>query len=227
MVTGVGARGQVGEAVARAFAERGATVHCLARDTGAQERAAELVAAGHSAVGHIVDLTDFTATQHVAEAIAARHGGAVHAVAAMAGGFGFSGPVGESDPTVFAQQHAVNATTAYCTARALIGAVRRGRGAFVFAASAAVLPDGRVDGLAAYAMSKGAVVQLVRVLAREERDTGVRVNAIAPLAIRTASNVASSAPGTRFVELAEVAECVVALCGPAFTRTTGQIIRLA
>jgi NAD(P)-dependent dehydrogenase (short-subunit alcohol dehydrogenase family) len=227
VVTGVSQRGQVGEAVAHAFARHGATVHCIARDAGADDRARELRAAGYSAFAHIVDLTDFEATNDVARTIAARHGGAIHAVAAMAGGFASSGPVGESDPRIYAAQHAVNATTAYATARAFAAPVRAGRGAFVFAASAAVLQDGRADTLTAYAMAKGAVVQLVRGFAREERDTGVRVNAIAPLAVRTASNAASAPPDARFVELAEVAECVVALCGPAFARVTGQIVRLA
>jgi 3-oxoacyl-[acyl-carrier protein] reductase len=227
VVTGVGHAGQLGESVARAFAELGAHMHCVNRSHDVQDRVAELRASGLTATAHETDLTDFAAAAALASQIAGMHGGKVDCVLALAGGFAMSGPVGESDPDVFARQIAVNLTSAYATARAFAPSVRAAKGAFVFAAAAAVLGTGRVAGMSAYAMAKGGLVQLVRALAQEERDSGVRVNALAPTALRTASNLQSMPGSVRYVEREEFAAAAIALCGPAFARVTGQVIELA
>jgi NAD(P)-dependent dehydrogenase (short-subunit alcohol dehydrogenase family) len=65
------------------------------------------------------------------------------------------------------------------------------------------------------------------VLAKEERDTGVRVNAIAPSAIRTASNERDMPDATNYVEREEVASVVLFLCSPAASAISGEVIRLA
>ena len=44
--------------------------------------------------------------------------------------------------------------------------------------------------MSAYAVAKSGVAALMRAIAAEERDNGVRANALAPIAIRTAANVA-------------------------------------
>jgi NAD(P)-dependent dehydrogenase (short-subunit alcohol dehydrogenase family) len=227
VVTGVGRAGQVGEIVALQFGLAGATVHCLDRSEAVQDRAADLRARGIDAVGHQCDLTDFAATRALAQSIAARHAGAVAAVAAIAGGFGMSGPLAESDPAVFSTQIAINATSALSTARAFLPAVRAARGAFIFVSAAAALPGGKVAGISAYAMAKGAVLQLVRSIAQEEVKSGVRANAIAPTALRTAANLEAMGDGIRYVEREELAAVAVALCGPAFSRVTGQVFELA
>ncbi|HKS06285.1 MAG TPA: SDR family oxidoreductase [Gemmatimonadaceae bacterium] len=227
VITGVGRRGQAGEVVARRFAELGAAVHCIDRDAGVNEVAETLASAGIAPRAHQVDLTDAGATAQLASSIAAAHGGRVAAVAAIAGGFAHSGPIADSDPAVLARQVAINLTSAYCTARAFAPSVRAARGAFVFATSAAVLPGGRVAGLSAYAAAKGGLVQLMRALAQEEREYGVRVNAVAPTALRTAANVAGMGRDVRYVELSEFADAIVTLCSSGFARATGQVIELA
>ena len=64
-------------------------------------------------------------------------------------------------------------------------------------------------------------------VAQEERDTGVRSNAIAPTAIRTASNLESMGPNARYVEREEVAEVVEFLCFSEASRSiTGQVVQL-
>lgn len=227
VVTGVGRAGQLGEVVARTFGELGATVHCVDHNASVNDRVAELRAGGVEAVAHAADLTDFDATSRLATEVAAAHGGRVDVVAALAGGFAMSGPIAESDPAVFARQIAASLTSAYATARAFLPGVRAAKGSFVFATSTSVLPGGRAAGMSAYAMAKGGLVQLVRALAQEERDTGVRANALAPTAIRTAANLQSMGREVRYVEREEFAAVLVALCGPAFSRVTGQVIELA
>jgi 3-oxoacyl-[acyl-carrier protein] reductase len=226
VITGVGRPGQAGEIVSRAFAEHGAIIECIDRSARVHDRVRDLTALGFSATGQVVDLSDAEAASAAARVTAERNGGRIAAVVALAGGFASSGPVAESDPAVHQQQLAANLTSAYLTARAFLPAVRAARGAFVFVASASALPGGSVAGISAYAMAKGGVIQLVRALAQEELDNGVRVNALAPTSIRTAANLSSMGDDVRYVEREEFAAAALALCSPAFARVTGQIIEL-
>jgi 3-oxoacyl-[acyl-carrier protein] reductase len=227
VVTGVGRAGQVGESVARAFGTLGATIHCVDRGEQVHERVSELVALGIDAHGHTVDLTDFGATAALAARIAASHHERIAAIAALAGGFAASGPLAGSNHEIFMRQISINLTSAYSTARAFLPYARVAKGAFVFAASAAVLPGGKVAGLAAYAMAKGGLLQLIRVIDQEERDTGVRAYGVAPTSVRTGANVDAMGTEIRYVEREEMADTIVALCGPAFRRASGQVFRLS
>jgi 3-oxoacyl-[acyl-carrier protein] reductase len=83
----------------------------------------------------------------------------------------------------------INLTTAYLVTHAFLPFVRAARGAIVYFASEAVLPGAKVANIAAYAAAKSGVVMLMRAVAQEERDNGVRANALAPTSIRTATNV--------------------------------------
>jgi NAD(P)-dependent dehydrogenase (short-subunit alcohol dehydrogenase family) len=226
VITGVADAGQAGASVARAFAEHGAVVHCIGRRAEVAERVREMRKVGLDAYAHQVDLTEFNAVSELARQIAAMHDGRISAVAALAGGFFSSGPIADSDPRVYERMIAVNLTTAYATARAFAPAVRAGRGAFVFVSSAAALQGGKTKGLSAYAASKGALIQLVRALAEEEREHGVRANVLAPTAIRTAENEASMGPDARYVERDTFAETLVALCSPALKAVSAQLIEL-
>jgi 3-oxoacyl-[acyl-carrier protein] reductase len=216
VVTGVGGRGQAGEAVARAFALHGAIVHCLGRDTGVRERVDELRAEGLQAYAHTVDLADFVATARVANEVAEAHRGRVAVVIGLAGGFAVSGPVAASEPGVFEKQISINLTTAYSTARAFAPPVRAAAGVFVFVSAAAVLAGGKSAGISAYAMAKAGVAELTRTFAEEEREHGVRVYAIAPTAIRTAANVASMGEKVRYIEREDFAATIIAMTRPSF-----------
>ena len=73
MVTGASAG--VGEASARAIADRGATVLCVARRQGELDRVvAEITTAGGSAHGYVCDLTDAAATGALVERVLRDHG---------------------------------------------------------------------------------------------------------------------------------------------------------
>jgi len=227
VLTGVSRRGQVGEAVARSLAESGVQVVLIDR-TGvdAEARARELRADGLAAVAHKADLTDPAQLDTVARAVANEFG-AVDALVNIAGGFAMSGKVADSDPDAWSRQLDIGLTTAYLTTRALLPLVRQRRGAIVFFASAAALPGGRVAEMSAYAVAKAGVLALMRAVAQEERDSGVRSNALAPTSIRTAANVESMGPDARYVEREEVADAVKFLCFSAASRTiSGQVIQL-
>lgn len=226
VITGFGKAGQSAEVVARAFGERGAALECVGRTQAVHERVAELRAAGFRATAHTADLTDHDATAAIARAVAQRHNGRVAAVAALAGGFAASGSVAEGDDATYARLIAINLTTARHTVRAFLPLVRAARGAFVFVTSAATQPGGRAAGIAAYAAAKGALVQFMRALAQEEAEHGVRANAVAPTAIRTATNLETMGDTARYVEREEFAAAIVLLCTPALGRVTGQVVEL-
>ena len=225
VLTGVGREGQVGEAVAQAFAERGARVFLVDHDeSNVRARAESLVARGLRAAALAADLTDAGATAALAERVRDATAGRLHAVVHLAGGFASSGPVAESDPAVWQRQLALNATTAYLTARAFLPLLRGAKGALVFFASEAVLPGARAANLAAYVASKSAVVALMQVIAQEERAHGVRANAVAPTSIRTADNVAAMGADAPMVSRETVADVVLWLCSDAARAVSGQVV---
>ena len=225
VLTGVGREGQVGEAVALAFAELGARVFLVDRqESEARARADALVASGRRAAGLGVDLTDEVAVAALAERVREATGGRVHALVHLAGGFTMSGPIVESDAGLWARQFAQNATTAYLAARAFLPLLRATKGALVFFASESVLPGGKSAGMSAYAAAKSALVALMQTLAQEEAPRGVRANAVAPTAIRTAANLAAMGPEAAYVSREDVARVVLWLCSEEARAVTGQTI---
>ena len=227
VLTGVGREGQVGEAVARGFAERGAMVVLVDRQqTEVSQRAAALKAAGFRAWGFAADLTDPQQVDEVARRTAAAHGGQIDYLVNAAGGFAASGRVAESDIALFQRQLAVNLTTAFLATRAFLPLVRAARGALLYFASEAALPEGRAAGISAYAAAKAGVLALMRAVSQEERETGVRANALAPGPIRTTANVQSGGDAGPYVEREDIVQAVLYLCSPKARAVTGQVIRL-
>jgi NAD(P)-dependent dehydrogenase (short-subunit alcohol dehydrogenase family) len=227
LITGVGAKGQVGEAVAVALAERGDTVLLVSRETAeVHSRARELAASGFPAHGYGCDLADAGAVSRLADQIRSEHGRKLDALVNLAGGFAASGPLAESDPAAFERMIRINYTTAYLTTRAFLPDLVAARGSIVFFASEAVLEGARAGGIAAYVAAKSAVVALMRSVADEGRPMGVRANALAPGSIRTTANEASMGADTRYVERVDVASTVMFLCSPEARAITGQVIRL-
>lgn len=227
VLTGVSRPGQVGEAVAADLAERGASLVLIDR-TGieAEARAQELRDRGLRATAAHADLTDPQQLNAVSLAVAKEFDG-IDALVNIAGGFSMSGKVSDSDPDAWARQLGIGLTTAYLTTRAFLPLLRTRRGALVFFSSAAALPGARVAEMSAYAVSKAGVLTLMRAVAQEERDTGVRSNALAPTAIRTAANIESMGDAARYVEREQVADAVRFLCfSDAGRSITGQVIQL-
>jgi NAD(P)-dependent dehydrogenase (short-subunit alcohol dehydrogenase family) len=227
VLTGVGREGQVGEAVARAFAERGARVLLVDRqEEEARARSDALLKDGLRSASLSADLSDPAAVEALAARVRDATSGRVHALVHLAGGFAASGPVADSDPAAWTRQLTINFTTAYLTARAFLPLVRATKGAMVFFGSEAALPGARVSGIGAYAAAKGAVLTLVQAIAQEERDNGVRANALAPAAIRTAANIAEMGADAAYVTREAVAEVAVWLCSDAARAVTGQVVRV-
>ena len=225
VLTGVGREGQVGEAVAQAFAEHGARVFLVDHiEENVRARAEALLARGLRAAYLAADLTDVAATMTLAERVRDATAGRVHAVVHLAGGFAMSGPVADSDPAIWQRQLAMNATTAYLTARAFLPSLRTAKGSLVFFASEAVLPGARATNVSAYVASKSAVVALMQAIAQEEHAHGVRANAVAPATIRTTANIAAMGAEMPMVTREAVADVVLWLCSDAARAVNGQLV---
>lgn len=191
----------------------------------AEDRAREIRDAGGEASAFGCDLTDPTAVEELARRVG-RDRDRLDALVNVAGGFGITGALSESDPSAFRRQFEINLTTAYLATRAFLPSIRAAKGSVVFFASEAALPGGSVAGLAAYAAAKSAVVALARAVAQDEATHGVRSNTVAPGAMRTAANLATMGDA-RYVELDDVASVVLFLCSDEARAITGQVVRLS
>ena len=225
VLTGVGRVGQVGEFVARRFAEQHFALAIIDRSAeDAEARATTLRDAGFHATAYPCDLTNEAQVTEVASRVT--QNGPVAALVNMAGGFAMSGDIADSDPAQWKKQFDINHTTAYLATRAFLPALRQTRGAVVYFASAAALPGGVTKGMAAYAAAKGAVITLMRSVAEQEARLGVRANAVAPSAIRTADNEKTMGADAPYVERADVAEAVLFLCSEGARAVSGQVLEL-
>jgi NAD(P)-dependent dehydrogenase (short-subunit alcohol dehydrogenase family) len=234
VLTGATRQGQVGEAVARAFAERGAAIALLGRDPAElDERVRALSATGARAAGFAADLADAAQAERAARAVGEAFGGRIDALVHLAGGFAMSGPVAEADVAVLHRLLSINLVTAFVTTRYLLPLLRAGAGggrgggaAIVYFASAAVLPGTAAPEMSAYAAAKSGVLALMRAVAAEERERGVRANALAPTSIRTGDNVRAMGEGVHYIERESVADAVMWLCSDASRDVSGQVIGL-
>src|SRR5258706_352593 len=151
----------------------------------------------------------------------------VYVVVNVAGGFFSFGPFTAVTPETLERELAVNFKTAFFVCQAAVPVLlARGssRGAIVNFASIAAVRS--VMHMAAYGAAKSAVAGLTRALAREYRDAGLRVNAVAPATVRTADNVAQMQPDpkTPFVEIDEGVQTVLFLARDAARAITGQTV---
>src|SRR5690606_16922843 len=119
------------------------------------------------------------------------------------------GPVADTDDGAWRNEIENNATSAFLVLRAALPLLRERRGSVVLFASPA--GERAVKGLAAYSAAKAGIIALTRAVALEEKAAGVRVNAIAPGTIDTASNREASGEDAQFVTREEIAEVALFL----------------
>jgi len=225
LVTGVGRVGQIGHAVARGFGRAGARL--LLADVnavGLADRVKEFSGEGIAAKSSAGDLTQPDVAR-AAVAAAQAHFGGLDVVVNVAGGLFSFGPFTEVKPDALDRELAVNFKTAFFMCQAAMPALlTRGGGAIVNFASIAVVRS--LMHMAAYSAAKSAVAGLTRSLAREYRDAGIRVNAVAPATVRTADNVTQMQAGATapLVELDEVVNTILFLASDEANAITGQIV---
>lgn len=179
LITGAG--GGLGRAFARAFAAAGARVVVADLNLeAADQTVASLVAGGREAVAVEVDVSDEASTIAMA-GVAVEAFGAVDVLinnAAVYAGLERR-PFDRIDAAEWDRVMDVNVRGTWLCAKACAPQLRlSASGAIINLASATVLSGSPM--WAHYVASKGAVIALTRVLARELGADGVRVNALAP-----------------------------------------------
>jgi len=235
LVTGAG--GTLGRAIAERLASDGYHVAVIDIDMDtAQQTVASIEAAGGTALAVECDLRD---EHQIAAAFASAHDtfGPVLTLVNNAAIFPLNAfvdtPVAELDETTAINQRAYFIAAQHA-ARAMIDA---GGGVIVNVAS--IVWHGRWTKMVPYVAAKGAIVATTRALARELGEHGIRVNAVAPGAFKSAGE-AQQHPDMEAYEREilgeqalkrrgrpeELAAAVSFLCGTESSFITGQTLNV-
>ena len=145
----------------------------------------------------------------------------VHLVGAFAGG----SPVSETTDQTWDSMMNVNLRAAFCCIRAALKPMHAaGRGRIVaIGTRMAVEPS---PNFAAYAVSKAALVALIKTVAAEGQKFGVTANVVLPSTIDTPANRAAmpKADFSRWVAPQSIAKLLVFLTSDAASDTSGAVI---
>jgi NAD(P)-dependent dehydrogenase (short-subunit alcohol dehydrogenase family) len=215
-----GGFGVLGHAVAEAALAAGATVALPGR-----EEKSKIAGQDRLLVLQGVDLTDFAAVKQAFETVAARFG-KIDGLANIAGGFRWQ-TLADGDLTGWTDQFRMNLLTAATASKAALPYLRASQGAIVNVASAPAKKAG--TGMGAYAASKAGVLRLTESLAEEEKNTGVRVNAVLPTIIDTPRNRAEmpKADFSRWVKPEDIAKPILFLLSDEARAITGAELLIA
>lgn len=223
IVTGVSHDGQVGQAVAKALAQQGASLAVCARSKdNVVARAAELKAEGANVIPVVASLTDEADVKRlVAETSSAF--GRIDIVVNLAGGLTVYKPSSEVTLDEWTREVNNNVLSAFLLTREVFPHMTKTGGGSVInfaragSAQANMLP---------YNVAKAGVVALTRTFALEGKDAQIRVNAVAPGLVDTASNVNMMKPKdtSKWAKRDEIADVVLFLASPVSLGVTGQVI---
>ena len=234
-----GASTGIGAAVARGFAAQGARVasHCNASRDAAEVLAAEIQAAGGSAIVLQADVRSVEAcTKLVQDAHAAL--GGLDVLVNNAGGVVKRHPLRDIDDALYDDIVNLNARSVFACSRAAIPLMDAAGGGCIISTTSLAARNGGGSKSTLYAASKAFVSNFTRGLAKEVARHGIRVNAIAPGVIgkpnqaktQPAHQLEASIKLTPMRRIGTVDECVGAYLFLASSEMagfiTGQIIEV-
>lgn len=231
VVVVTGATGYLGRALARGFAQAGATIVLTARSEAALGRLADELAPCGTPIHTLpADLTDPSAGERIVDETLAR-AGRLDALVLNAGTLA-DGLVAGLEGSALAEVHALNVQGAFRLLRAVLRPmILARRGAVIVVSSAAARRPG--VGQAAYASSKAALEAIVRVAARETAGRGIRVNGVAPglldggmagrLLDEARDRATAAIPMGRLGRAEDVVPTALFLASPMSSYVTGQI----
>lgn len=211
LITGAG--GGLGSATCRVFAENGANVIAVDRAWRETKPFATIAA-------------DLTTAEGCDGMIAQALGhGPIDALAHLVGGFSGGSPIAETSDQTWDLMMNINVRVAFNVIRATLKPMflaRRGR-IVAIGSRAAVDPS---PNLAAYAVSKAALVALVKNIAAEGKDSGITANVVLPSTIDTAANrkAMPQSDFSRWVAPESIAKLLVWLTSDAAADISGAVI---
>ena len=229
VITGAG-RG-LGLAVAELFVSEGAAVVLADLDDGTVTTAANRIeAAGGTAIGIRADIAVAADVRALTAAAVDRLGGLD--VLVNNAGIVSAGSVTEVDEAHWNRVLRVNLTGSYLCSRHAIPHMERAGGGSIVCISSSAGVVGKKDQVA-YNVSKHGLVGLVRCMALDHADAGIRVNAVCPGAMDTPAlrelsaeqraELAARNPLGRVAAPAEVARTVLHLASDESSFTTGAL----
>jgi NAD(P)-dependent dehydrogenase (short-subunit alcohol dehydrogenase family) len=232
-----GATSGIGETTARVFAAEGARVAVAGRRVAEGEAiAAAIGAAGGEAIFVQTDVTDPPSVERSIRAVSQTFGRLDILFNNAGGSTPQDGRVTETPTEEFWRAVKLDLFGTWnCCRYGIPELIRAGGGSVINMASmVAVSPT---PGRDAYTSAKGGVVALTRSMAREYASNRVRVNALAPAAVRTERVAAliETVPGARaivdrqllgLIEPVEVAWAAVYLAADESRTLTGQVIAI-
>ena len=226
VITGA-ARG-IGRAVAKGFAQEGATVLLVDRDERVDTFAAEL---GGQAV--ICDVSERGAVDMIAER--AEHLGGCDVLINNAG-ISMPSGFGEISDEDWQAVMGINVDAAFRLTRGLWLQLVENSGAVVNIASFASKRATLFGGNASYVVSKHGLAGLTRAAAMDGAPLGVRVNAVAPGVVdtdlvklhdaETRERIQGMIPLGRYAQPAEIADVVVFLASKRASHVSGEVMNV-
>lgn len=233
IVTGAGAG--IGRAIAELFAQAGAAVVVsdLKQQT-AEEAAAQIMAAGGRTLGIACDVTSADARQALVDAALAAFGKLTILVNNAGGG----GPK-PFDMTMetFVWAYELNVFSVFHLTQLCAPHMEKAGGGAVLNITS-MAGENKNQRMASYASSKAAENHLTRNIAFDLGPKGIRVNAIAPGAIKTAALASVLTPEIeramlkhtplgRLGEARDIAQAALFLCSPAASWVSGQVLTVS
>lgn len=223
LVTGVSQDGQVGQAVAKALAGKGAALAICARtQSNVDARAKELRQAGARVLPLATNLTDESQVRELVKRTLDEYK-KIDILVNLAGGLTRYKSAVEHSLDDWNHELGNNLLSAFLTSRAVFPHMRDGGGGSIINFARAGLPQAN---MVAYNCAKAGIEALTRTLALEGRDFGIRVNAVAPGLVDTVSNIAAMKPKDlkRWAKREDIAEAVAFLASDTAAGITGQMI---
>ena len=235
VVTGAGSASGIGFAVATHLAERGALVVIGSTTDRIHDRVADLVDAGHQALGFIGDLVD----PSIGERLVAMIGERIGRLDILVNNAGMAAigetpaeltPATQVDDVTWRRALDRNLTTAFNMSRCaapLMESAGYGRIVNMSSVSGTAMA---FAGDVGYHAAKAGIVGLTRSMALELAPSGICVNAVAPGWVATASSTGpelaagAATPVGRPGTPSEVAAVVGWLASPAASYLCGQVI---
>ena len=213
-----GADGALGKYVTQAFLDAGAIV------VGTSRKIQKSDFSGSSFTGLPAEISSREAAQGLVDQVVARFR-RLDVLAHTVGGFAGGQSIADTDDDTFLRMIELNLNSVFHILRATIPVLRQtGNGRIIAIGSRAALEPGA--GVGAYSASKAAMVSLIRTVALENKDAGLRANVILPGTMDTVANRKSTpnADFSKWVKPNSVASLIIWLASDAGRDVNGAVI---
>lgn len=226
-----GASGGIGSAVAQRLGQAGhpVAVHYNGSADKAEAVVTRIAAAGGRAIAVQADVTDPASVEQMVATVVAEFG----SIAVLINNAGLSTPMalGEMDAERTSRELAVNISSVAFVTQACLPHMGEGASIVNVSSNLAWAP---LPGMTLYCAAKAAVACLTQGFSRELGGRGIRVNAVAPGATRTAmtewidaeimDGIASQTPLGRVAQPEDVAGSIMLLASPDAGWVTGRTL---